>query len=118
MRPGSEATYVRLWPRISASSRTPPREMRWNLRPRALATDWATLVFPVPGGPTRRRIGEWPRRFTLGAISILGCFDVLGDDLLEEVGGGAVSCLVSLRERLSFRTARYASNRFLTSSNP
>ena len=30
MRPGSAPTYVRRWPRISASSCTPPSEMRTN----------------------------------------------------------------------------------------
>src|SRR5512134_1730196 len=31
--PGSAPTYVLRWPRISASSRTPPHEMRTNSRP-------------------------------------------------------------------------------------
>ena len=53
MRPGPLATYVLRWPRISASSRTPPREIRWNGRLRAFATDWPRDVFPVPGGPTK-----------------------------------------------------------------
>ncbi len=32
IRPGIEPMYVRRWPRISASSRTPPSDMRTNLR--------------------------------------------------------------------------------------
>src|SRR5829696_6246150 len=32
-RPGSAPMYVRRWPRISASSRTPPSDMRTNSRP-------------------------------------------------------------------------------------
>ena len=39
MRPGCEPTYVRRWPRISASSRMPPRATRTNLRPIARAID-------------------------------------------------------------------------------
>ena len=35
--PGSAPMYVRRWPRISASSRTPPSERRTNLRPVARA---------------------------------------------------------------------------------
>jgi hypothetical protein len=51
-KPGPLATYVRRWPRISASSRTPPRAIRWKGRPRARAIDCPNDVFPVPGGPT------------------------------------------------------------------
>ncbi len=36
--------YVRRWPRISASSCTPPSDMRPNLRPSAAATDWAQIA--------------------------------------------------------------------------
>ena len=56
MDPGPLATYVRLWPRISASSRTPPNEMRWNGRSSARAIDCPSDVFPVPGGPTNLRL--------------------------------------------------------------
>ena len=45
---------------MSASSRMPPSEMRWYLRPVARAIDRAIEVLPTPGGPTKRRIG--PRR--------------------------------------------------------
>ena len=31
----------------------PPRDMRMNLLPRALAMDFPTEVFPVPGGPDK-----------------------------------------------------------------
>ena len=37
--PGSAPMYVRRWPRISASSRTPPSDSRTNLRPVARAID-------------------------------------------------------------------------------
>src|SRR3954462_8174262 len=56
-RPGSAPMYVRRWPRISASSRTPPSDMRTNSRPVALAIDLPSEVLPTPGGPTRHRIG-------------------------------------------------------------
>ena len=48
--------YVRRWPRISASSRTPPSEIRTSFRPSARAMDFASEVFPTPGGPTKQRI--------------------------------------------------------------
>ncbi len=50
--PGPLATYVRRWPLISASSRTPPSDILWNGRSNALATDCAMDVLPQPGGPT------------------------------------------------------------------
>ena len=52
MFPGPLATYVRLWPLISASSRTPPSDIRWNGLSSACAMDCPSDVFPVPGGPT------------------------------------------------------------------
>ena len=61
IRPGSAPTYVRRWPRISASSRTPPRATRTNLRPRARATDSPSEVLPTPGGPTRASTAPEPR---------------------------------------------------------
>ena len=54
--PGSAPMYVRRWPRISASSRTPPSDWRTNLRPSARAIDCPRLVLPVPGGPRKHRI--------------------------------------------------------------
>ena len=50
-RPGSEPMYVRRCPRISASSRTPPSDMRTNLRPSARAIERPSEVLPTPGGP-------------------------------------------------------------------
>jgi len=44
--------------RISASSRTPPKNMRTNGRLRARAMLWPRLVLPTPGGPTKQRIGS------------------------------------------------------------
>lgn len=52
MAPGPLATYVRRWPLISASSRTPPSDIRWNGRSNARAMDCPSEVLPVPGGPT------------------------------------------------------------------
>ena len=52
--------YVRRWPRISASSRMPPSEMRWNVRPSARAMERPSEVLPTPGGPTKHRIGSLP----------------------------------------------------------
>ena len=57
MRPGIAPTYVRRWPRISDSSRTPPTEMRANFRDIAFAIDCASDVLPVPGGPTKQSTG-------------------------------------------------------------
>ena len=47
--PGIAPMYVRRWPRISASSRTPPTEMRTNLRSSARAIEWPSDVLPTPG---------------------------------------------------------------------
>ncbi|OGL60936.1 MAG: hypothetical protein A3I72_04365 [Candidatus Tectomicrobia bacterium RIFCSPLOWO2_02_FULL_70_19] len=58
---------MRRWPRISASSRTPPKETRTNFRPRALAMLLPSEVLPTPGGPTKQRMGPrmaWLRIFT------------------------------------------------------
>src|SRR5258706_4010826 len=57
--PGPLATYVLLWPLISASSLTPPSEMRWNGRSRAFARLAAIDVLPHPGGPTSNKIGPF-----------------------------------------------------------
>ena len=54
--PGIAPMYVRRWPRSSDSSRTPPTEMRTNLRPSAVAIEWPSDVLPTPGGPTKQRI--------------------------------------------------------------
>ena len=54
--PGIAPMYVRRWPRISASSRTPPTLMRSNLRPSARAIERPSDVLPTPGGPTKQRI--------------------------------------------------------------
>ena len=75
--PGIAPMYVRRWPRISASSRTPPTEMRVNLRPSVRAIDWPSEVLPTPGGPTKQRIG--PRDVVLQ----LRDGEVLDDPLLH-----------------------------------
>lgn len=45
--PGSAPTYVRRCPRISDSSHTPPREIRWNFLPIAVAIDRPSEVLPT-----------------------------------------------------------------------
>ena len=55
--PAGSLEGLRLCPRISASSRTPPRLIRQKWRPMAWAMDLEMLVLPVPGGPTKQRIG-------------------------------------------------------------
>ena len=77
MRPGSAPTYVRRCPRISASSRTPPSDMRMNLRLSARAIDLPIEVLPTPGGPTKHRIG--PRML----VGELVHREVLEDALLD-----------------------------------
>src|ERR1700710_2004136 len=61
MRPGRAPTWVRGCPRISASSRTPPRATRTNLRPSARATLSPSEVLPTPGGPTSTMTAPDPR---------------------------------------------------------
>ena len=80
--------YVRRWPRISASSRTPPSDMRTNSRPVARAIDSPIEVLPVPGGPIRVRIA--PERLSSAMP----------------------------RSSRSFLTATYSTMRSLTSSRP
>ena len=87
-RPGSEPMYVRRWPRISASSRMPPSDMRTNSRLSARATDSPIDVLPVPGGPISVRIA--PLFLSFGMP----------------------------RSWRSLRTARYSTMRSLTSSRP
>ncbi len=67
---------------MSASSRMPPSEMRWYLRPVARAIDRAIEVLPTPGGPTKRRIG--PRRGSGGVAA------ALPSRLGRALGGAAV----------------------------
>src|SRR5262249_45131989 len=87
-RPGSAPMWVRRWPRISASSRTPPSDMRTNFRPVARAIDSPIDVLPVPGGPMSVRMA--PERRSSGTP----------------------------RSARSFRTARDSGMRFFTSSSP
>ena len=90
-RPGRAPMYVRRWPRISASSRTPPSDMRTNLRPVARAIDSPIEVLPVPGGPIsvrmapERRSSATPRS---GAQLAHG--QVLDDARLHVVEAGVV----------------------------
>lgn len=53
---------------MSDWSQTPPRAMRWNSRPRVLAMERPTLVFPTPGGPTKQRMGPWEHRHCLSHL--------------------------------------------------
>lgn len=56
-RPGMLPIYVLRWPRISASSLTPPNERRMKRLPNAPAIDDANDVLPTPGGPTKHSTG-------------------------------------------------------------
>ncbi len=57
--PGIDPIYVRRCPRISASSRTPPNEIRTYSRPVAFAIERANDVFPTPGGPNKQIMGPF-----------------------------------------------------------
>ncbi len=88
MRPGSAPTYVRRWPRISASSRTPPSATRTNLRPSARATDSPSEVLPTPGGPASSddRAGAPAADDLQAALGAAGADrEVLHDPLLDLV---------------------------------
>ena len=56
----------RRWPRISASSRTPPDEMRAKVRPSARAIDCPSDVFPTPGSPEQAEIRPERSFFSFG----------------------------------------------------
>ena len=75
MRPGREPMYVRRCPRISASSRTPPSEIRTNFRFIDRAIDCPSEVLPTPGGPTKHRIGPF-MPMALEALVVLGAVAV------------------------------------------
>ena len=51
--------YVLRCPRISASSRKPPNEIRTYSLPKASATDFPIEVLPTPGGPYKHKIGDF-----------------------------------------------------------
>ena len=90
-RPGSAPMYVRRWPRISASSRTPPSDMRTNSRPVARAIDSPIDVLPVPGRPDERQDGA--RAPVVGHAALgaeLAHREVLDDALLHVVEAGVV----------------------------
>ena len=109
--PGPAATYVRRCPRISASSRTPPSEMRWNGRPSARASDCAALVLPVPGGPVNSRIG--PR---VGAALFAA-----GAGPASAANGTTASASAASRSAFSafsLTTARYSISLLFTFSSP
>ena len=67
--PGIAPIYVLLWPLISDSSWTPPKEILSNSLFIALAIDLPSEVLPTPGGPTRHNI--------LGAFLLLFLFNWL-----------------------------------------
>ena len=54
--PDNALIYVHWCPFISAISVNPPTEKRKNCLSNARAIDFPMLIFPTPGGPTRRRI--------------------------------------------------------------
>jgi len=123
--PGMAATYVRLWPLISASSRTPPSEILWNFLFSASATLFARLVFPVPGGPTRSKIGDlsiirplaW---FAAGMPKVFSCFTSLAftSSLLAVWIFDSADSRSCSSWRFSRRTARYSRRRFLILPSP
>src|SRR4030095_15971885 len=90
MRPGSAPTYVRRWPRISASSRTPPRATRTNLRPMARATDSPRAGLPTPGGPHRARIAAAARVGQAPLAAELAHGQVFEDAVLHVLQAGVV----------------------------
>ena len=57
--PGIAPIYVFLCPRISASSRKPPRDILTYFLPMASAIDLPKEVFPTPGGPCKHKIGDF-----------------------------------------------------------
>ena len=57
--PGIDPIYVLLWPRISDSSLTPPKDILTNFLLVARAIDSPSEVFPTPGGPTRHKTGAF-----------------------------------------------------------
>ncbi|MCY1460165.1 hypothetical protein D9M71_776980 [compost metagenome] len=73
MRPGIAPIYVFLCPRISASSRKPPKEMRTYSLPKASATERPIEVLPTPGGPVKHIIGDFMsfRNFKTAKCSII-----------------------------------------------
>ena len=84
--------YVRRWPRISASSRTPPSDIRTNSRPIARAIDSPIEVLPVPGGPISVRIA--PARLSAAmprSSRSLRDGDVLDDAVLDVLQPGVVA---------------------------
>ncbi len=67
--PGIAPMYVRRWPLISDSSRTPPTEIRTNSRPSVRAIDCPSEVLPTPGGPTKQRIEPETSFFSFATAS-------------------------------------------------
>ena len=64
IRPGIAPIYVLRCPRISASSCTPPNDMRTYFRFKADAIERPNDVFPTPGGPYRHTIGDFISSFS------------------------------------------------------
>lgn len=115
--------------------------MRWNLRPRAVATDLAREVFPVPGGPTRSRIGDLSMRRLTGVMGRDGAGLGVGEEVREgfellalmsslDVDSGLLATAAALEAAVSLavrstsswclrrRTARYSRRRRLIFSRP
>src|SRR5579859_1542911 len=111
IRPGSAPTYVRRWPRMSASSWIPPSEMRANFRPSALATDSPSDVLPTPGGPTSVMIAYIAPRNRAGAGAADLELPPLSDarELAERARAG--EWVVDLRERRATRRGAHCENR-------
>ena len=58
--PGWASRHVRLWPRSSVSSWSPPQASFTNPRPSASAVHLASEVLPVPGGPVKHSTAPEP----------------------------------------------------------
>jgi hypothetical protein len=97
--PGIAPMYVRRWPRISASSRTPPSDMRTNLRPIARAIDGQRGLAHARAGP--RGTGSGPQllhqRLHREVLDD-ALFDLLEPVvvLVEDCSASSMSCLSSV----------------------
>ena len=101
--PGIAPMYVRRWPRISASSRTPPSDRRTNLRPvaRAMLLREARLADAGRPDEAEHRALELLRERLHGEVledallDLLEAVVVLVEDLLGLLRGRSVSSLLS-----------------------
>ena len=110
--PGSAPMYVRRWPRISASSRTPPSDRRTNLRPVARAIDLRERRLADAGRPDEAEdralelLHQRLHREVLedALLDLLQAVVVLVEDLLGLVD--VVACPRSCRTRAARGSSR------------